>query len=45
MISVIIRSIIENNLNLEDGNIMHTDDNYIGMFKFFDNKFITLEKN
>ncbi|MEI0516849.1 DUF4261 domain-containing protein [Brachyspira murdochii] len=45
LLTILSRSIIENNLNLEDGNTMQTDDNYIGMFKFFDNKFIMLEKN
>ena len=45
LLTILSRSIIENNLNLEDGNTMQTDDDYIGMFKFFDNKFIMLEKN
>ena len=45
ILSILSRSIIENNLNLEDGNTMQTDDDYIGMFKFFDNKFIMLEKS
>ena len=45
VLMILSRSIIENNLNLEDGNTMQTDDDYIGMFKFFDNKFIMLEKN
>ena len=45
ILTILSRSIIENNLNLEDGNTMQTDDDYIGMFKFFDNKFIMLEKN
>lgn len=45
LLIILSRSIIENNLNLEDGNTMQTDDDYIGMFKFFDNKFIMLEKN
>ena len=44
LLTILSRSIIENNLNLEDGNTMQTDDDYIGMFKFFDNKFIILEK-
>ncbi|PTY40699.1 DUF4261 domain-containing protein [Brachyspira hampsonii] len=45
VLMILSRGIIENNLNLEDGNTMQTDDNYIGMFKFFDNKFIMLEKS
>ncbi|ASJ20488.1 hypothetical protein BHAMNSH16_01995 [Brachyspira hampsonii] len=45
VLMILSRSIIENNLNLEDGNTMQTDDDYIGMFKFFDNKFIMLEKS
>ena len=45
ILTILSRSIIENNLDLEDGNTMQTDDDYIGMFKFFDNKFIMLEKN
>lgn len=44
VLMILSRSVIENNLNLEDGNTMQTDDDYIGMFKFFDNKFIMLEK-
>ncbi|OEJ15240.1 hypothetical protein BFL38_13105 [Brachyspira hampsonii] len=45
VLMILSRGIIENNLNLEDGNTMQTDDDYIGMFKFFDNKFIMLEKS
>lgn len=45
LLIILSRSIIENNLDIKDGNTMQTDDNYIGMFKFFDNKFIMLEKN
>ena len=45
VLMILSRSIIENNLNIEDGNTMQTDDDYIGMFKFFDNKFIMLEKS
>ena len=45
LLTILSRAIIENNLNLEDGNTMKTDDDYIGMFKFFDNKFIMLEKS
>ena len=45
LLIILSRSIIENNLNIEDGNTMQTDDDYIGMFKLFDNKLIMLEKN
>ncbi|WP_297204371.1 DUF4261 domain-containing protein [uncultured Brachyspira sp.] len=45
LLTILSRSVIENDFNIKDGNTMQTDDDYIGMFKFFDNKFIMLEKN
>lgn len=45
LLTILSKNIIENILVLDDYNTMQTDDDYIGMFKFFDNKFIMIEKN